>query len=79
MAELFADERCSEAILESLRTTDVGRMVPPTRVDMESEASAAEPQCPRDGCGCDPGTTGVVAGDLGRGLPGLLGWCNSED
>ena len=25
MAELFADERCSEAILESLRTTDVGR------------------------------------------------------
>ena len=25
MAELFADERCSEAILEFVRTTDVGR------------------------------------------------------
>ena len=27
MAELFADERCSEAILEFLRTTEVGRKV----------------------------------------------------
>jgi len=25
MAELFADDRCSEAITEFLRTTDVGR------------------------------------------------------
>jgi len=28
IAKLFADERCSEALLEFLRTTDVGRMVP---------------------------------------------------
>jgi len=71
MAELFADERCSGPILEFLRTTDVGRMVPPLRADTESEESAAEPECPRDGCGCDPGTTGVVAGDLGRRVFGL--------
>jgi len=66
MVELFADERCSESILEFLRTTDVGRMVPPPRADSESEASAADPECPRDGCGCDPRATGVVARDLGR-------------
>ena len=28
MAELFADERCSEAVLEFLRTADVGRKAP---------------------------------------------------
>jgi len=44
MAELFADERCSGPILEFLRTTDVGRMVPPPKADTESEASAAEPE-----------------------------------
>ena len=68
MAELFADERCSGSILEFLRTADVGRMVLPPRADTESEASVEEPECPRDG---DPGTTGVVAGYLGRRVFGL--------
>ena len=31
MAELLADERCNEAILEFLRTMDVGRKVPVER------------------------------------------------
>jgi len=38
MAELFADERCSKAILEFLRTTDVGRKVP---VEKAERASAS--------------------------------------
>ena len=37
MAEPLADERCSGALLEFLRTTDVGRMVPPPKADTESE------------------------------------------
>ena len=36
MAELFADERCSEAILEFLRTTDVGRKIPVEKAETES-------------------------------------------
>jgi len=71
MAELFADEKCSGAILEFLRTTDVWRMVPPPRADSESETSAAELECHRDDCECAPGTTGVVTGDLGRRVFGL--------
>ena len=46
MAELFADERCSEAVLEFLRTTDVGRKVPAVRTDTESEASEVEHGAP---------------------------------
>ena len=41
MAELFADERCSEAILELLRTTGVGRKVPVEEAGMESTALGA--------------------------------------
>jgi len=86
MAELFADERCSGSILEFLRTTDVGKMVPPPRADAESEASAAEPECPRDGCGDDRSggrgfrekfiwitTSGFGTGGIQRGLEGRAG------
>ena len=57
MAELFADERCSEAILEFLRTTDVGREVPVEKAETESSESGAEQECPRSsasaGCAGD--------------------------
>jgi len=43
MAELFADE----AILEFLRTTDVGRKVPVEKAETESSKSGAEQECPR--------------------------------
>jgi len=52
MAELFADERCSEAILEFLRTTDVGRKVPVEKAETESTESGAEQECPRGECVC---------------------------
>ena len=51
MAELFADERCSEAILEFLWTTDVGRKVPMEKAETESTESGAEQECPRGECG----------------------------
>ena len=44
-AELFADERCSEAILMFLRTTDVGRKVPVAKAETESSESGAEQEC----------------------------------
>jgi len=46
-------------------------MIPRPRADTESEVSEAEPEFPREGGGCDPGTAGVVAGDLGRRVFGL--------
>jgi len=46
-AGLFADERCSESILEFLRTTDVGRKVPAGKAEVESTESGAEKECPR--------------------------------
>jgi len=46
--ELFADERCSEAILEFLRTTDVGRKVPTEKpTEAESSESGTDQECPR--------------------------------
>ena len=36
--ELFADQRCSQALLDSLTTTDVGRIVP--RADEEADAGS---------------------------------------
>jgi len=57
MAELFADERCSGAILEFIRTTDVGRKIPVARAVTVSVASTAEQECPRENCGSDPGAT----------------------
>jgi len=45
-AEPFADERCSEAILEFPRTTDVGRKVPVVKAEItESTESGAEQEC----------------------------------
>jgi hypothetical protein len=35
--ELFADERCSRTILDFLATTDVGRRIPDTAEDVQSE------------------------------------------
>jgi len=53
MAKLFADGRCSEAILEFLRTTDVGRKVPVEKAETESSESGVEQECPRVECVCD--------------------------
>jgi len=40
MAELLADERCSQAVLQFFATTDVGRMSgPPVAEDEEDVAS----------------------------------------
>jgi len=50
MAELLADERCSEAILEFLRTTDMGRKVPVEKA--ETESSEWEQEYPRGECAC---------------------------
>jgi len=50
MAELFADERCNEAILEFLRTTDVGRKGPMEKAETERIESRAEQECPRGEC-----------------------------
>jgi len=41
IAELFADERCSQAILDFLATTDVGRTAGP-QVAEEGEVGASE-------------------------------------
>jgi hypothetical protein len=41
--DLFVDERCSQAILDFLATTDVGRRLPtPAEEDAQSEASEHE-------------------------------------
>ena len=66
-----------------LTDTDVGMVPsPPPRVDPESETSGAEPERPQDDCGCDPGTTDMVAGAVGRRVfgppPAALGWWNPE-
>ena len=38
--DLFADERCSQSILDFLSATDVGRLVPkPAEEDAQSKAS----------------------------------------
>jgi len=47
---MAADERCSEAILEFLRTTDVGRKVRWNATEAESSESGTE--CPRGECVC---------------------------
>jgi len=36
IAELFADQRCSQAILDFLATTDIGRMAGPLVVEEEA-------------------------------------------
>jgi len=51
IAELFADERCSEAILEFLRITDVGRKIPVEKAETESTESGRQ-ECPRGECIC---------------------------
>jgi len=50
MAELFADERCSEEILEFLRSTDVNRKVPVEKAETESTDSGWTG--PRGECVC---------------------------
>ena len=52
MAELFADERCGEAIVEFLRTMDVGRKVSVEKAEAESTESGAELECPRGEYAC---------------------------
>ena len=43
IAELFADERCSQALLDSLATTDVGRTTgPPVAEEGEGASEASE-------------------------------------
>jgi len=43
IAELFADERCSQAILDFLATTDVGRTAgPPVAEEGEGASEASE-------------------------------------
>ena len=55
ISELSADERCSEAILDFLATTEVGRTAGPPVVDKEpgSEASEWEKR-EREGYSCQP-------------------------
>jgi len=60
MVELFADERCSGAILEFIPTTDVGRKIPVARAVTVSVASMAEQECPRGDCGCHPAATEAI-------------------
>jgi len=51
MAELRT--RCSEAILEVLRTTEVGRKVPTEKAtEAEGSESGTEQECPRGECVC---------------------------
>ena len=50
MPSFCADERCGEAILEFLRTTEGGRKVP-TEKATEAESSESE-ECPRGECVC---------------------------
>lgn len=50
IADLFADERCTEAILAFLQTTDVGRRAREEERENESESSLEE-----DGDGGDMG------------------------
>ena len=53
IVELFADGRCSEAILEFLGPTDVGRKVPTEKAtEAESSESGTEQECPRGECVC---------------------------
>jgi len=40
----FADERCSQAVLDFLATTDVGRTVPPAAVEDEAPQLARLPE-----------------------------------
>jgi hypothetical protein len=43
--DLFADERCSQAILDPLTTTHVGRLAPkPAEENAQREASEWEPR-----------------------------------
>jgi len=44
--------RCSKAILEFLRTTDVGRKVPVQEAETESSESGVGQECPRGECVC---------------------------
>jgi len=75
MAELFVDERCGEAILEFLRTTDVGRNVPVENAETESSESGAEQECPRASAsaGFAGGRAGFTRFAFHLGRPGRAG------
>ena len=50
---VFRGQRCSEAILEFLRTTDVGRKVPMEEAtEAESSESGTVQECPQGACVC---------------------------
>jgi ribosomal protein L19E len=40
--DLFADRRCSQAVLEFLTSTDVGRVVPAVEVDADARSDVSE-------------------------------------
>ena len=40
--ELFADQRCSQAILDFLTATDMGRIVPPVEEEADAGSEASE-------------------------------------
>ena len=42
MGDLLADERCSPAVLDFLRSTHVGRTAPPVKENWDSEPEADE-------------------------------------
>ena len=49
MGNLSPLGRCSETILEFLRTTDVGRKVPVEKAETDCTESGAERECPKVG------------------------------
>jgi len=50
ISELFADERCSKAILNFLATTEVGRTVGPPMADEEPGSEASWKKREREEC-----------------------------
>jgi len=64
IAELLADERRSQAVLDFLATTDVGRTSgPPLIGDGDGEANEASEYVGRQGA---RGTTGIFEGGRGK-------------
>ena len=41
----------------------MGKKIPDARADAESEVPAAEQECPREDCGCNPGETEAIEAD----------------
>jgi len=52
--DLLADERCSQAVLDFLSSTDVGRRVPAEEEDAVSEVSEAELRAEGPSAGEEP-------------------------